>query len=48
MAAGSLVAASVAAMPASAAPATADCETRNNNTYSKLLECVRLDGVREH
>ena len=48
VAAGSLVAASVAAMPASAAPATADCETRNNSTYSKLLECVRLDGVREH
>ena len=48
VAAGSLVAASVAAMPASAAPTTADCETRNNSTYSKLLECVRLDGVREH
>jgi Zn-dependent M28 family amino/carboxypeptidase len=24
------------------------CERRNNNTYEKLLECVTLDGVREH
>jgi aminopeptidase Y len=24
------------------------CENRNNNTIDKLLECVTLDGVREH
>jgi len=24
------------------------CERRNNNTYQKLLECVSLEGVREH
>ncbi len=26
----------------------AACENRVNNTFSKLLECVTLDGVREH
>ncbi|MGH8952208.1 MAG: M28 family metallopeptidase [Acidimicrobiia bacterium] len=31
---------------ASAGPAS--CETRNNNTIEKLLECVDVDGVREH
>ena len=31
---------------ASAAPAA--CENRNNNTIKKLLECVDVDGVREH
>jgi Zn-dependent M28 family amino/carboxypeptidase len=31
---------------ADAGPAA--CERRNNNTASKLLECVTLDGVREH
>ena len=31
---------------ASAGPAS--CETRNNNTVAKLLECVDVDGVREH
>ncbi|MGH2477404.1 MAG: M28 family peptidase, partial [Candidatus Limnocylindrales bacterium] len=30
-----------------AAPGNA-CENRNNNTYRKLLECVSLEGVREH
>jgi len=40
-----LVAASASA--ASAAPGNA-CEKRTNNTYAKLLECVTLDGVREH
>ena len=24
------------------------CDSRTTNTYDKLLECVRLDGVREH
>ena len=31
---------------ADAGPAA--CETRNNNTIAKLLECVTLEGVREH
>jgi Zn-dependent M28 family amino/carboxypeptidase len=31
---------------AQAGPAA--CESRNNNTVSKLLECVTLEGVREH
>jgi Zn-dependent M28 family amino/carboxypeptidase len=31
-----------------AAPAQAGCDTRNNNTYPKILECVRLSEVREH
>ena len=48
VAAGSLVAASVAAMPAGAAPAQAGCDTRANNTTAKLLECVRVEGVVEH
>ncbi len=34
--------------PAVGAPPQAACDTRTNNTYDKLLECVRLDGVREH
>ncbi len=33
---------------AAAAPSQNGCNTRNNNTYDKLLECVRVDGVREH
>jgi Zn-dependent M28 family amino/carboxypeptidase len=32
----------VAAVPQKA------CDTRANNTYPKLLECIRLDQVREH
>ncbi len=48
-----LVAAAVLAttvMPAAAAaaPSQSGCDTRNNNTYDKLLECVRVEGVREH
>ncbi|HEY6695127.1 MAG TPA: M20/M25/M40 family metallo-hydrolase [Solirubrobacteraceae bacterium] len=31
-----------------AAPSQAGCESRTNNTYDKLLECVRVEGVREH
>ena len=31
---------------ATAAPAA--CENRNNNTIAKLLECVDVEGVREH
>ncbi|MFA9431672.1 M28 family metallopeptidase [Egicoccus sp. AB-alg2] len=33
---------------ASAAPATASCDTRNNNTYEKLLECVTVAGAMRH
>lgn len=36
-----------AAVPlAQAGPAS--CENRNNNTHKKLLQCVTLEGVREH
>ncbi len=41
----------VAVLPggvAAAAPSQTACDTRTNNTYEKLLECVRLDGVRAH
>jgi Zn-dependent M28 family amino/carboxypeptidase len=39
----------VAVLPMSAVQAQpAGCENRNNNTYRKLLECVTLEGVREH
>ena len=34
------------AMIADAGPNS--CERRNNNTFKKLLECVTLDGVRQH
>ncbi len=30
------------------APAQQGCDSRTNNTYEKLLECVRVEGVREH
>ncbi len=36
------------ATAASAAPSQNACDTRNNNQYSKLLECVRLSEVLEH
>jgi Zn-dependent M28 family amino/carboxypeptidase len=36
----------VVALPAAAAPA--GCETRDNNTIDKLLECTTVDGVMEH
>jgi aminopeptidase Y len=32
----------------SAFAGTDDCEIRSNNTQKKLLECVTLEGVREH
>ena len=41
----------MASLPGSAAlaaPSKAGCADRTNNTYSKLLECVRVEGVREH
>ena len=42
------VAAIVPAGEALAAPAQNGCNARANNTYPKLLECTRLDQVREH
>jgi Zn-dependent M28 family amino/carboxypeptidase len=44
---GLLLAALLSAPAAIAAPAEA-CDRRTNNTYQKLLECVTLEGVREH
>ncbi len=52
--AGLLVVAAVAAAafllvtPAVGAPPQVACDKRTNNTYEMLLECVRVDGVREH
>ena len=43
-----LLSAALLAGPASAAAPAKACEKRANNTYSKLLGCVTLDGVREH
>ena len=43
---GVLVALAVPAT-AGAAPANA-CDTRANNTYAKLLDCMTVDGVLEH
>ncbi len=51
LAAGGLVASGLTAGLALAGPAYAGpqaCDTRVNNTHAKLLECVTLDGVREH
>jgi Zn-dependent M28 family amino/carboxypeptidase len=44
---GVLLALALPATAATAAPGTA-CDVRDNNTYAKLLECVTLEGVREH
>lgn len=38
----------VVALTRTAAAGPSACESRNNNTHAKLLECVTLDGVREH
>jgi len=41
----------LAVLPASAALAASPvvkCDNRNNNTISKLTECVTADGVKEH
>ena len=35
-------------LPAAVAAPKAACDNRTNNTYQKLLECVTLEGVREH
>jgi Zn-dependent M28 family amino/carboxypeptidase len=42
------VAAMVPAGEALAAPPQAACDARSNNTYPKILECIRLDQVRAH
>ncbi len=38
----------VASLPAVASAGPAACDTRVNNTIAKLLECVTIEGVREH
>jgi hypothetical protein len=43
-----LVALMLPASGALAAPDGVACETQSNNTYEKLLECMTLEGVREH
>jgi Zn-dependent M28 family amino/carboxypeptidase len=35
-------------LPAAVAAPAEACDRRTNNTYQKLLECVTLEGVREH
>lgn len=47
-AAGALIGSTFMALPSGAAPSQNGCDNRTNNTYDKLLECVRLDGVMEH
>jgi Zn-dependent M28 family amino/carboxypeptidase len=36
------------AMAPAATAGSASCESRANNTHAKLLECVTVEGVREH
>jgi len=43
-----LVTAGGTAAAVSASAASPACDTRTNNTVSNLLECVTLEGVREH
>lgn len=43
-----LAATDASAASASATGSSASCLNRVNNTFSKLLECVTLDGVRRH
>jgi hypothetical protein len=43
-----LLLAALLPLPAAVAAPTDACDTRTNNTYRKLLECVTLEGVREH
>jgi aminopeptidase Y len=38
----------LAGVPAVAVAGPASCDTRTNNTIEKLLECVTVEGVREH
>jgi Zn-dependent M28 family amino/carboxypeptidase len=43
-----LTCSTIPAAVTSAAPSEADCESRRNHTYAKVLECVRVEGVRAH
>jgi Zn-dependent M28 family amino/carboxypeptidase len=43
-----LLLAALLPLPAAVAAPNDACDTRTNNTYQKLLECVTLEGVREH
>ena len=43
-----LLLAALLPLPAAVAAPTDACDRRTNNTYQKLLECVTLEGVREH
>jgi Peptidase family M28/PA domain len=43
-----LLAALLLPVPAALAAPVDPCERQTNNAYRKLLECVTLDGVREH
>ncbi len=43
-----LLLAALLPLPAAVAAPKDACDNRTNNTYQKLLECVTLDGVREH
>ncbi len=43
-----LLAAALLPVPAAVASPGQACDRRTNNTYQKLLECVTLEGVREH
>jgi Zn-dependent M28 family amino/carboxypeptidase len=43
-----LLAALLLPVPAALAAPADRCERQTNNTYRKLLECVTLEGVREH
>ena len=43
-----VLAALVPAGGAQAAPSQADCDERANNTYPKILECIRVGQVRAH
>ena len=44
----SALALSALTLPGVASAGPESCENRNNNTHAKLLECVTLDGVRDH
>ncbi|WP_109472605.1 M20/M25/M40 family metallo-hydrolase [Ornithinimicrobium cavernae] len=51
LAAGGLAVSGLIALPGTAAPPAANpvaCDSRNNNTYAKLLDCVSGEGAVEH
>ena len=45
---GAALIASTLAVGSQASAEPGSCDSRNNNTYEKLLECVTVDGAREH